>query len=340
MSTIQHGFGRAAMRYLVSGAALLLASLLVDKAALMGQETQGSGIKTEIKREGFGNPLSSEDQHELSLLGAHLLGQIQQARIALDGNASDIATTSVKKSLQLVGIIRRVLPKTHVTTTVHDKGGKVLYEDAQDVQMEKFIVYHMLSEVDKSHLIDTDKRQGERAGGVQYEGSKLIDMDVVLDIGYVERRLREAERALPAKPEIAFRVLSDAQTRGTELTAAEFESPLFDAQEAVKYAHEAAERKEYKAAQSNLKIAREYIAMYRDLVPPGKHDEIDKLTAEISKAAADITESAAHDRKTNVTKGLLDRIKKWTTRTVRPNKEQKEQPEATNKASEGTKPTP
>ncbi len=333
------GILRKALR--LSSVPVLLAGFLVDTRTTFAEEEQGSGIKTEIKRKEVSKPLTIEDQHQLSLLGAHLLGQIQQARIAMDGSAPDTALASVKKSLQLAGIIRSILPKTYVTMTVHDKGGKVLYEDSQYIQAEKILVFHMLSEVDKSHLHDADKKRDETKSDAQNDEKKFVDMDVVLDIGYVERRLKEAEKALPSKVDIAFRVLSDAQTGGTELTLAEFESPLHDAQEAVKSSHEAAERKDYKAAQSNLKIAREHLALYRDIVPPGHHEEIDKLGAEITKAANEITGASSHERVANVTKGILDRIKKWSAKAVRPRKAATESDKTpTTPSTPATSPTP
>ncbi len=295
--------------------ALLLCSICANGTAMADE---GVGVKAEVKRETVGKPLTTDGQEQVSMLSAHLLGQVQQARIALDANDSSGALQKIKKNLQLAGIIRSMIPKTHVTTLVRDVNGKVIYEDVSDVQDDTYVVYHKISEIDQTRMVTRDEKDGDKSG-LKYQGSEFVDLDVVMDLGYVERRLQEAERLLATSPSEADRALADAQSNGTSVVTSMFESPLHDAHKAVQFAHESAERHEYKAAQANLNIARDYLAEYRDLIPASQHEELDRLRAEIEGTAAEIssTTERTHAKTTDTTQGLLQRLKNWT-RNVSP----------------------
>jgi hypothetical protein len=289
---------------------LLLSSICACEIVIADDDI---GIKAEVKREQIGKALTAEGHEQVSMLSAHLLSQVQQARIALDANDSNGALQKIKKTLQLAGIIRSMIPKIHITTLVRDVNGKVIYEDVTDVQDDTYVVYHKLSEIDQSRLAKPEQK-GEEKAGLKYQGSEFVDVDVVMDLGYVERRLQEAERLVATEPLEADRALAEAQSSGTSVVTSMFESPLHDAHKAVQFAHESAERHEYKAAQANLNIAREYLALYRDLVPASQHEEVDKLRAEIEKTASEVsgTTENTHAKTTETTQSLLKKIKNWT----------------------------
>jgi hypothetical protein len=272
-----------------------------------------SGITTQVQRETEHGPPSEEEQRHISVLGAQVLRQVARARNAIDADDRVAAEEAVGKAQQALKIVRQMLPKSLVTTTVMNPKGDLLYEDTEEVQAEHVTVFRSFSAVDIVRPLIASKKNAAEVEGDEFEGGGLVEADVVVDLSFVERRLSAAKRTLSKDLAAADGALAEAQNRGTTLTIATIESPLAEAREALQFAHKAATSQEYRAAEANLRIARGYLSLYREVAPDASKDEVDALNKEIDATAQQIasTTTTNHKTATGSVKRILDKVNSW-----------------------------
>ncbi len=318
-SQVGHG------RWLLGAAAGLLAlsviaggHLRADDEVGKGKKAHkvGSGLKADVQTQVIGKPLSEDDARNVSILGTHLLHQVNRARRAIDGGDKDAANVAIDKALKVSELIHQLLPKTRVATTVKDAGGKVIYEDSEDVQADVITVLRQFIEVEITRPILESKKDAAEEEGREFEGHELIESDLIVNLSYIERRLHVAKRSLANDDDDADadEALALAQSRGTEVKTIRIESPLQEAREALEFAHGAAKRQQYHVAEANLRIARGYLALYQQVVADDSaKSEIEELNKEIETVTHDITNTtpATHEKTTGSVERFRDRVAQW-----------------------------
>jgi hypothetical protein len=292
------------------------AALAAQKAPSRAESTDddvSSGITTQVQQETEHGPPSEEEQRHISVLGAQVLRQISRARDAIDADDRAAAEEAVGKAQQALKIVRQMLPKSLLTTTVMNPQGDALYEDTEEVQADYVTVFRSFTAFDIVRPLIASKKNSAQVGGDEFEGGGLVEADVVVDLGFVERRLGAAKRALSKDIRAADDSLVAAQNRGTTLTLVTIESPLAEAREAMQFAHKAATREEYQAAEANLRIARGYLSLYREAAPDASKEEVDALNKEIDLTAQQIatTTPENHQAATGSVKRILDKVSSW-----------------------------
>jgi CheY-like chemotaxis protein len=284
-----------------------------DNKPVPAKNGAGSGIVTQVQCETERGEPSEEEQRHITVLGAQLLHQIARARNAIDAENNDSAEEAIGKAEAALKLIRQMLPKSVVSTTVMDSAGHVLYEDVEDVREDRITVSRSFTGINVVRPIVESKKIMAEAAGTEFEGSAVIEADVVLNLDYLDRRLREAERVLATDLEHADEALARAQDRGASLVVTAMESPLEDAREALQYAHQAAQRKQYRVAAANLRVAREHLLLYRETAPESAKDEIDKLNKEMDTIAQQIagTTTAEHEKTTGRVRAFVETVESW-----------------------------
>ena len=232
---------------------------------------------------------------------------------AIDADDRDGAETAVDKAQQALQIIRQMLPKSSVTTTVTNPAGDVLYEDTEEIQADTVTVYRSFAAVEVVRPLIASKKEAAEVEGDEFEGSALVEADVVIDLDFIDRRLGAAKRALSESLASVDDSLAEAQHDGTDLVIATIESPLAEAREALQFAHQAVTRKEYQAAEANLRIARGFLTLYREITPDAGKKDVDALNKEIDAMTQQITGTTTtnHESTKGAVKGLLDKVNSW-----------------------------
>ncbi len=302
------------MHLLIVGCSLL--ALAAQKApvtsALQSKESD-SGITTQVLQDKEHGEPSEEEQRHISVLGTQLLHQIARARYAIDADDREAAETAIGKARQALKIIRQMLPKSVITTTVINAQAEPLYEDTEEVQANSVTVLRAFMAVDIVRPLIASKKEAAAEAGEEFEAGAVVETDVVVDLGLVERRLAAAQRALSKDLAAADEALAEAQQRGTTLNIVAMESPLDEAREALEFAHAAVTRKEYRAAEANLRIARGYLTLYREMAPDADKQAIDTLNKEIDSTSQQITSTTPpnHETTSKSITSMLNRVKTW-----------------------------
>ncbi|MDA1018061.1 MAG: hypothetical protein O3A00_26845, partial [Planctomycetota bacterium] len=163
----------------------------------IGGANSTTGMTTRVTRVTSGE-LNAEDINQISHLAAHLITQINDARLWIDASNQSRAQTAIDKGLQLAGVIRGVLPVTTIHTTVRDRAGKVVYEDDRRVQQANVPLFQGMTRIQFLKPVIEAKRQAAAAGqnGVALSETSFVQSRVLLDVSYVQRRLSEADRLL------------------------------------------------------------------------------------------------------------------------------------------------
>src|SRR5208282_3569289 len=175
----------------------------------------GKQYKTTVERKTEGD-LAGEDFRQASLLTSRVVLHLNKAALYLGGEKNDQARQELESGLSLIGIVRRLLPTTTVTTIVRDNEGKEVYRYVDRVQEDSIPLHEGLVAVNMMEPI-TDAKQGEAAvHGVRLADAELIHTSVLVKLDYVESKLNRALRLLKDKPEDALAQLALAQSQGVD----------------------------------------------------------------------------------------------------------------------------
>lgn len=273
--------------------------------------TTGSGkqYKTTVDRKTEGE-LSAEDFRQASLLTSRVLLHLNKAVFYLGGDKNDQAREQLEKGLALIGIIRRMLPITTVTTIVHDTDGKEAYRYVDRVQEDNIPLHEGLIAVNTMEPI-SDAKQGEAAvHGVRLADAELLHTSVLVRLDYVENKVNRALRLIKDKPEDAVAQLALAQSQGVDYVVNRQDDPLVKVQMALQVAERMSEEGREEAAKANLQVAKNYLEFYRGLLPVGKTEHVSKLEGEITKLQGEIGRKGA----SSTIRGFWDRVASWFVR--------------------------
>jgi len=139
--------------------------------------------------------------------------------------------------------------------------------------------------------------------GLKLADAELIHTAVLVDLGFVERKLRRAIELI-AKPQDAAAELAQAQTQGIRFYAHKEDSPLVDVQHALRLAERMAREKKFEGAKANLQLAKLQLETYRGLMDDTAAKPVGDLEKEIQKLAGEVQSPGAAD---NI-RGVWDKV--------------------------------
>lgn len=276
------------------------------------------GYRTEVVSETKGT-LGQEDRRQVSLLAAQVFQHVDQARRALDADDSTRARKEVDQGREAIKAVRAILPRTTVHTKTTAPDGKVVYEDERQVQEERVPLFEGMLHARTLAPIQEAQRDASRFAGVQVVESETISTEVTADLGLVEAQLARAAKALDEKKTVdAARALLLAQTQGVDFRYNKQDTPLAEARDAIWLAKRALEENNTIQARANLKVARQRLEIYRQVLPEGKRQDVNQMMAEVDqlegKLRQETSQSASHAERTrqgNAVTRWWDQLNGW-----------------------------
>ena len=263
------------------------------KAATPTTITTGSGdkFKTTVEQKP-GGELSAEDFRQVSLLASRIVLHLNDAVESLNDEQKDDARAALEKGIGLADVVRQLLPRTEVTTVVRDSKGTEIYRHVDQVQDDRIPLFEGLVAVKVVEAIADAKQDAAAVKGVRLADADLIHTSVLIDLNYVEEKLKRAKDALPDKPKDAIAQLALAQSNGIAFSVNKQDDPLVAAQMALQLAEQMVKQNRPEAAKANLQQAKNYLVVYRGLIGESESDDVRKLEADISKLQANIEKAA------------------------------------------------
>ena len=302
---------RSTIRFVTALVAVALASAVVRsqaaQTASVSTNTYGSGkqFKTIVERQAQGE-LTAEDLHQASLLTSQLLLHLNEAAQHLADSRSDSARPKIAQAESLAKVVRGLLPATMVTTTVQDSHGKEIYRDVQRVQDDQIPIYERAIALEVVEPIIEAKKDEAALKGVRLADADLIHTSVLVDLAYVERKLKRAAELMD-KPKDAAAELVLAQTQGIRFVAHKEDSPLVQTQSALRLAERMVREKKYEGAKANLQLAKLQLEAYRTLMGDAAGKPVADMEKEIQKLSGELQSPGAADK----IRGIWDRATAW-----------------------------
>ncbi len=303
---VRFNFGLA----LLVAAVVLACSMAHVNGAWAGIATTnnyGSGklYKTSVERQNEGE-LSAEDLHQASLLTSQLLEHVNKAAHLMADNQSTEARSEIERAESLLKVVRGLLPATVVTTTVRDAKGKEVYRDVEKVQDDQIPIFEGQVAVETVEPIIEAKRDEAALKGLKLAEADVINTAVLVDLSFVERKLKRATE-LQAQPKEAADQLAQAQSQGVRFYTHKEDSPLVDVQHALRLAERMVREKKYDAAKANLQSAKLQLEAYRALVGDTAGQPAENLERDIQKLSGELETPGSADK----IGGLWDRVTSW-----------------------------
>ena len=246
----------------------------------------GSGSKymTEVLRKTSGD-LTDSDLRQVSLLTGQVLTHVSTAIQKLEARDTADARQELKNAQTLIGIVRDMLPVTEVTTIVRDVKGTEMYRHTQRVQDDLIELYDEVSVVDVLNDILNTKKATEVEP--EYLGSVELYTSVLADLGYIERKVEAATKAID-RPEEALEQLRLAEVDGVDMRFSEAESPLLEARRALELAEVQVMHGSLDVARDNLNRAKASLKEYEALHGATKEASVQEITDQIDTLNKDL----------------------------------------------------
>ncbi|HGY89797.1 MAG TPA: YfdX family protein [Planctomycetes bacterium] len=293
----------------LAGVALILTLAASAALAQAPSETLGTGTKyqTVVTRHTEGS-LSVEDLQQATVLGARILHHLNEAFIDLTDGQPKAAQGEIENGLALSRVIREMLPVTVVETVVKNADGKVVYRATDRIQDDRIPLFHDTIAVEIVEPLVEAKKKQAAVKGVKLADTEVIYTSVLLDLGYVQRKLKRAKSLLADdNQEGALAQIFLAQTNGVEFIASKEDSPLVEAVAALRLAEDMVASKRTEAARRNLQIARDQIEIYRGLIGATADQKVHELDDEI----ADLMKKVEAEDAIALIRKFRNRIESW-----------------------------
>lgn len=300
---------------------ILLVALTFSAAAQENNAyatTSGSGEKyqTTVERSTSGE-LGDEDLRQATVLSSRVLLHLNEAIERLIDDQPDKANEQIRHAQAVAGIVRDMLPVTTVRTRVKDASGKTVYDYTEAIQDDRMPIYESTLIVEVVQPIIEARRDEASLKGLALQDADFIYTSALLDLGYVERKLRRAAELLDDK-EQALRQLILAQTQGLEIKVNQEDSPLVKAQAALQLAERMVGENKMEGAKANMQLARVYLESYQSLLGDPDAAEIQALreTMDELSGALDgggMANKAARDESRGLIRGFWQTITGWMT---------------------------
>ena len=297
-------------------AAIQASNVIPPTTTVPTTQTLGSGrlYKTTVERHTEGE-LTSDDLHQASLLTSQLLVHVNEATVQLADAQVDTARSELEKAEALAKVVRSLLPVTVVTTTVKDAHGKDIYHDVQRVQDDQIPISEGDIAVEVVEPIVEAKKDEASLKGVKLADADLIRTRVLVDLSFVERKLKRATELMgrtqeSGKPKEAAAELALAQTQGIRFAVHKEDSPLVDVQHALRLAERMVREKKYEGAKANLQLAKVHLGTYRAVMDETSAKPVADLEKEIDTLSTQLQGSGTADK----IGGMWNRVASWFTR--------------------------
>jgi len=298
--------------WLVAGAlgfALSPATLTAqeNKPAAATPTTTGSGerYKTTISQETKGE-LKPEDARQASVLGSRILTHVHNAARLLGEETPDQAKVELEHAQTLAKLVREMLPVTVVSTKTTDAQGKEVYRYEDRVQEDQIPIVEGLINVQVVQPIVEAKKEQASLKGVQLADADLIHTAVLLNLDFVEGKIRQALAKLK-EPEKAEAELLAASAIGVRFTTHKEDSPLVNIQAALRLAEQQVREGKHEGAKANLQLARVQLDAYRTLIGEATGKGAGDLEKEVAALQDKTREPGAADK----IRGFWNRVTDW-----------------------------
>lgn len=298
--------------WLLAGALGLIfapAALPAQAGGETSTTTTGSGdrYKTTISEATKGE-LKSEDARQVSVLGSRILVHVNNASRFLNEGKADQAKTELGNAQTLVKVVRELLPVTTVSTSIKDAQGTEIYRYEDRVQDDQIPIVEGLINVEVVQPLVDAKKEQATLKGVQLADADLIHTAVLLDLTYVEGKIRQALAHLN-EAEKAQSDLFSAASNGIRFTLNKQDDPLVSVQSALRLAEQQVREGKHDGAKANLAIARFQLDAYRTLVGDASATGAGDLVKEIAALEDRTREAGAADK----IREFWNRVSGWFT---------------------------
>jgi hypothetical protein len=317
----QGGYHRSISAFCLIAAVVF--SLGAVTSSVAGQETDaysttaGSGdkYKTVIERNTTGD-LSQEDFRQVTVLSSRVLLHLNEAIERLIDDQPDEVQTQIEHAQNVTGIVRDMLPVTTVTTRVEDSDGKVVYDYTEEVQDDRIPIYESTLMVEVVSPIIEAQKDEAAVQGVALQDADFIYTSALLDLGYVERKLRRAADLLESDKDQALRQLYLAQTQGLNLKVNKEDSPLVKAQAALQLAERMVGENKVAGAKANMQLARLHLETYQSLLGDPDAVEVRALREKMDELGATfngggMNTKEARDKSRGLIQGFWETVTGW-----------------------------
>ena len=224
----------------------------------------GQKYKTTVERTTQGK-LGEEDLRQVSLLSSRVLLHLNEAVERLMDDQVDEAGKQIELAQQVAAIVREMLPVTTVRTRVENPKGEAVYDYSEKVQDDQIPIYESALMVQVVKPILEAQKDEAALQGLALEDADFVYTSALLDLGYVDRKLRRASESLADDKEEVLRQLVLAQTNGLKIKLNEEDSPLVKAQAALQLADRMVGENKVQGAKANMDLARFYLESYQSL---------------------------------------------------------------------------
>jgi hypothetical protein len=293
---------------LLLSVSLTVPTLGAEKSDNKNISSIGSGSRyvTTVERQTRGE-LSAEDFRQVSTLASHITEHLNGAVRYLEDNNLGNATSEVDKAKALTKVIRDMLPTTTVTTIVKDAKGNEVYRNKNNVQDDLVPIYEQMTAMDVVEPIVEAKKREVEVKGIKLADSEVIRTSVLLDLGYVERKLTRAQALMAKEPQKSLDELKLAQTHGIRFSVAKEDNALVKAQRALRLAERMVNEKKYEGAESNLRLARVHLETYKTVTDESRGKEVDKLQKDIDRLFGTLEKADSESK----VRELWTRVTNW-----------------------------
>lgn len=262
----------------------------------------GERYKTTVRQETRGE-LNPADIRQASILSSRILTHVDNATELLADEKPDQAKTELQHAQSLAKVVRDLLPVTVVSTSVKSADGKEVYAYEDRVQNQQIPLYEEMIAVEVVQPIVDARKEQAALKGVQLADADLIHTSVAVDLDYIERKIRQA-LAKVQEPDKAIAELVLAQTHGVKFTAHKEDSPLVEAQAALRLAERQVHVRKFEGAAANLQLARNKLEAHRALIGEEAGQRVRDLEQEIKDLESKLRDPGAADR----IAGFWDRV--------------------------------
>jgi len=314
----QTGFPRSISAFWLM-AVLLGLGMAVSAGAKEGMysTTAGSGEKyqTTIERTTRGE-LGEEDMRQVTVLSSRVLLHLNAAIENLIDDDVDKVREEVGHAQKVAGIVRDMLPVTTVRTRVKDANGNTVYDYTEDVQDDRIPIYESTLMIEVVKPIIEAQKDEAALQGLTLQDADFLYTSALLDLGYVDRKLRRAAELLADSKEQALRQLLLAQTQGLQLEVNQEDSPLVKAQVALQLAERMVGENKVEGAKSNMQLARLYLESYQSLASDPTATEVQNLRQKMDDLSASLGKGGmataeARDESRGVIQGFWETVTGW-----------------------------